>query len=131
MVATAVPSTSTPQPRVGDLATVIPPIPTPESEGIYGRVTHYGESYNGQPLGCGTGTYDSGDPSIIAVGPAQYRDWPCGTVLVLRGPAGELRGVRQDACPGCGVNHLDLSEAGIAQVCGKGAGTCAVTIEEG
>jgi hypothetical protein len=37
---------------------------------------------------------------------------------------------RQDACPGCGANVLDLSEAGNELVCGIPPHTCRVTIEE-
>jgi len=49
--------------------------------------------------------------------------------LRVCGPAGCIVGLRQDGCPGCGVNHLDLSESGIAIVCGPGAGRCRVEIE--
>lgn len=97
---------------------------------IGGRVTHYGESYNQKPLGCGTGSYSSDDAGIIAVAPGRYGEWPCGTVLRVCGAAGCIVGTRQDACPGCARNQLDLSEAGIAIVCGSvEVGTCAVTIE--
>ena len=97
---------------------------------IHGRVTHYGESYNGQPLGCGTGDYSSGDVSIVAVAPARYSAWPCGQLLRVCGVSGCIDAVRQDACPGCAADQLDLAEAGIAQVCGEGAGACEVTISE-
>ena len=36
-------------------------------------------------------------------------------------------GHRQDACPGCGAGHVDLSEAGLAALCGlrwPEEGTC-------
>lgn len=90
------------------------------------RATHYGTSYNGSPLGCpGYGTYSSSDPSIAAVGPPYYSQWPCGTVLELEGPAGTLVVIRQDSCPGCGSELIDLSEAGILQVCGS-LGGCEV-----
>lgn len=98
---------------------------------IHGHVTHYGESYNGQSLGCdGAGVYSSTEVSIVAVSPARYDAWPCGTVLRVCGDVECIRGVRQDACPGCAPNQLDLSEAGIAQVCGsEEVGSCEVTIE--
>lgn len=96
---------------------------------INGRVTHYGTSYNGRPLGCGTGMYDSRDPSIAAVSPVRYGEWPCGQLLRVCGAAC-LVVTRQDACPGCGGNHIDLSEAAIDAVCGAPeSSTCSVTIE--
>ena len=97
---------------------------------IEGTASHYGESYNGQPLGCGGGDYHSRDPRIIAVAPARHVQWPCGTTLRVCGSAGCVDGIRVDACPGCGANQVDLSEAGIAEVCGAGTGRCSVTIEE-
>jgi hypothetical protein len=106
---------------------------TPVGRFVQGAVTHYGVGFNGQPLGCG-GVYSSDDPTIIAIGPAHYAEWPCGTAIVVCGPNGCLVGVRQDSCPGCTAGVLDLSEAGIAIVCGPYAGRCntiahAVTIE--
>jgi len=88
------------------------------------RATHYGESYNGRPLGCG-GTYSSWDTSIVAVGPGDYARWPCGTVLEVVGPQGTIEVIRQDSCPGC-YGMIDLSEAGHAAVCG--IGTCTVEV---
>ena len=95
---------------------------------IEGRATHYGEAYNGRGMGCG-GTYWSDDASIVAVGPGRYSAWPCGTVLLVRGPAGEILVRRQDSCPGCGHNVIDLSERGSELVCGAPAHTCAVEIQ--
>jgi len=90
--------------------------------------THYGESYNGSPLGCsGYGVYSSSDTTIAAVGYPYTAAWPCGTVLVLEGPAGTLTVVRQDTCPGCGAGLIDLSESGIIQVCGS-LGSCTVRV---
>lgn len=101
-----------------------------EGEGVIdGEATRYGESYNGLPLGCGTGDYSSGDTDIVAVGPARYADWPCGTGFTICGSNSCILAHRQDACPGCGANHLDLSEAGIEAVCGPEVGRCEVTIE--
>ena len=101
-----------------------------DAEFTEGRVTHYGESYNGQQLGCpGSGLYSSANPGIIAVGPADYGRWPCGVELNVCGPGGCITGWRIDACPGCGVAQLDLSEAGFAAVCGpEASGSCKVTI---
>ncbi len=92
-------------------------------------VTHYGESFNGQPLGCDTGLYSSEDASIIAVGPSRYSEWPCGTVLRICGPGSCIAAQRVDGCPGCGPNHIDLSEQGLSLVCGPGSGVCKASVE--
>ena len=97
---------------------------------IDGTATHYGESYNGRPLGCGTGSYSSLDAGIVAVSSSRYLEWPCGTVFRVCGAAGCVRAIRQDACPGCGRDQLDLSETGIAATCGEGTDRCSITIEE-
>lgn len=94
---------------------------------IDGYATHYGESYEGAPLGCG-GTYHSADPTIVAVGPAQYGLMPCGTQLSVSGPAGSIAVTRLDSCPGCSATTFDLSEAGSEAVCGVPAHTCEVTV---
>ena len=108
--------------------------------------TRYGESYNGSPMGCTGKPYGGADVSILAVPPALSRVIPCGTrlricnesqpmptgtasvassgVLILRRDSDGLYAVRcidvtrQDSCPGCLPNHLDLSEAGNAVLCG-------------
>lgn len=111
------------------------PSPTPSPVvGLTMRATHYGESYNGGPLGCGSrvwGYYSSGDPTIAAVSPSAYGRWPCGTRLRVSGPVGSIEVIRKDACPGCDKHGwpemIDLSEAGHAAVCG--IGTCVVTVE--
>src|SRR5262249_40204791 len=95
---------------------------------VAGYATHYGASYTGESLACG-GLYAPADPTILAVGPAHYGDWGCGATLRVCGVAGCLTGTRQDSCPGCVFNVLDLSEAGIALVCGPGTGACSVMIE--
>lgn len=94
-----------------------------------GRATHYGVSYHGQRMGCpGAGRYSTYDPTIIAVPPSRYAQWPCGTALVVSGPGGTIIGTRQDACPGCDAAGVivDLSEEGHRRVCG--VGTCWVTV---
>jgi hypothetical protein len=96
---------------------------------IYGYATAYGPSYNGQVLGCGTGYYASDDPTIMAVGPSRYADWPCGTQIQVCGPAGCIVVTRQDGCPGCYANLVDLSEAANAAVCGAPPNTCRVTLQ--
>lgn len=100
-----------------------------QAQGQEFRATHYGTSYNGSPLGCaGYGTYSSSDTTILAVGYPYSLQWPCGAVLELEGPDGRsLTVIRQDTCPGCGSGLLDLSEAGITQVCG-GLGGCTIRV---
>lgn len=126
--------------RVGNTARAVP------GSGVAGEVTHYGASYNGNTMGCqqtaesrariiesggyGDRIYRSGDASIAA---SAYdlntgaRPYGCGAVLSVSGPVGEISVVVQDACPGCGWYHLDLSEEGITRVCG-GLGRCQVRI---
>jgi hypothetical protein len=99
----------------------------PAADGI---ATRYGTSYNGKRMGCpGAGLYSSWDETIVAVSPGRYRSWGCGMLLEVCGPVSCVLGVRKDACPGCGTNHVDLSEAGIAQACGAGADRCRVRIQ--
>jgi hypothetical protein len=79
-------------------------------------------------MACG-GFYVSHDTSITAVSLARDAEWECGVHLEVCGRSGCLRAVRQDSCPGCDRNHVDLSEAGIVQVCGDAADLCDVTIQ--
>ena len=99
-----------------------------EQNGAAFVATHYGVSYQGSPLGCGGGVYDTNDPSIVAVGPAYYAAWPCGTRLRVCGSAGCIDARRRDSCPGCADSWVDLSEAGILATCGH-FGRCSVTVE--
>ncbi len=101
----------------------------PSTPIIRGWATHYGVSYQDGVLGCGTGHYDTDNPDIIAVGPSRYAEWPCGTKLRIRGPAGCITATRHDACPGCSPNVLDLSESGNKLVCGVPPHTCRVTLQ--
>ena len=121
-----------PSPPKAQQADPSPPAPPVFTVGlpVAGLVTHYGVSFNGQSLGCGLGSYSSGNPGIVAVGPERYAEWPCGTAFRICGDAGCIIGTRQDACPGCGPNHLDLSESGIGLVCGDQASVCRVSIEQ-
>lgn len=83
-------------------------------------------------MGCTGKLYSSDDNTILAVSPARYQQWPCGTQLIITGPANPLDPlvvVRQDACPGCHPNTVDLSEAGVLIVCG-GIHSCQVTIQK-
>lgn len=89
--------------------------------------THYGVSYQDKQMSCeGSGTYDSGNPAIIARG--YYSPFECGAKLAVIGPHGTIIGYIEDRCPGCG-SGLDLSEAGHEIVCGPGGGTCDVIVE--
>lgn len=73
------------------------------------------------------GRYSSYDETILAVGYDRDALYPCGTELIITGPAGSISVVRSDTCGGCHqYNMVDLSEAGHAKVCG--IGTCTVTI---
>lgn len=93
------------------------------------RATHYGISYQGQTMGCG-GRYDTENTSILAVPPSLYHI-PCGTQFIVTGPVGSIHVTRQDSCPGCDrstPSMIDLSEAGITQVCGS-LGSCTVQME--
>lgn len=96
-------------------------------EPVEGWATHYGSSYEGLSMGCG-GVYRGADASIVAVGPSRYVEWPCGALLRVSGPAGSITVQRQDACPGCSANVIDLSEAANEAVCGQPS-TCRVEIE--
>lgn len=96
--------------------------------------THYGTSYQGRQMACVRGdTYQSNDPTIAAVGPTyRYSIWPCGTQLHIQGPAGEQLVVVRDYCPGCSNYYpekIDLSEAGVLQVCG-GIHSCTVQVTQ-
>lgn len=96
------------------------PVATPEPPSETFIATRYGESYDGQATGCG-GVYRSSDPSILAAPwPVRDREWRCGQRLRITNPDNGrwLNVVRVDSCPGCGRNHVDLSEAGLAHLCG-------------
>lgn len=114
--------------KSGEAHGVIGPAPT-YGPRIHGRATHYGWSYHGQRMANGQ-PYSSYDPSIVAVGPARYAQWPLGTVLEISGPAGVIETVVQDRCPGCSATMVDLSEAGSSAVCGGSPMTCSVSIRE-
>jgi hypothetical protein len=122
--ATAPLPTLTPVPAIQ-----VEPIVTPVSPVFEGVVTHYGVSYNGSPMGCTGLPYSSENETIIAVGPMNSGQWPCGTQLRVCGTVGCFVGVRQDSCPGCTAYVLDLSEAGITLACGDQAHVCRVGIE--
>ena len=91
-------------------------------------VTPYSDSLAGNAMGCAPyAPFNPQDQTVIAVGPAQYDEYPCGTPLEVCGQAGCITGSRQDSCPGCGSYHLDLSRAGFTAVCGV-VNSCNVTI---
>jgi hypothetical protein len=117
-----------------DAVVEVEPLPAatplvPLGASVSGLATHYGPRYGGQSLGCGAGVYTSDNPLIVAVGPARYREWPCGTTLQVCGSAGCIQGTRVDGCPGCSAYLLDLSEAGIALTCGDQSNVCRVQIQ--
>jgi hypothetical protein len=91
--------------------------------------THYGYGYNGSPMGCYPyAPYNSSDTTIAAVGYPYTAQWPCGATVELEGVDGRrLTVIRQDTCPGCGAGMIDLSEAGLIQVCGS-LGGCTVRV---
>ena len=136
--ATPVPPTATPTATLPPpTPTPVPPAPIPASTGLLiGNVTPYADSLAGSTLGCnGYGDYDPGNPTIIAVGPDHYEDWPCGTnlgVCSIDTATGIVSscivGVRQDSCPGCEGNHLDVSRAAFEILCGNNASRCTVVI---
>jgi hypothetical protein len=105
----------------------LPPPPLPAGEPVSGGVTPYADSLQGNTLGCG-GVYDLNDPTIAAVSLDRNEEWPCGMPLSITGPAGQIVVIRQDTCPGCPANHIDLSRAAFNLVCGAGASSCAVLI---
>jgi LysM repeat protein len=89
---------------------------------LKGSASAYHDSFTNKPMGCtGAGLYKPADLTIIAVGPAMYNQFPCGTSIEVCGPKGCLAGVRKDACPGCLDYHVDLSRAGLTAVCGPNA----------
>ena len=102
--------------------------PTPVTEPMPSLVTHYGEAYNGNVLGCGTGLYSSDNPTIVAVGPERDGEIPCGTLLHICGGGGCIVAQRQDACPGCAPILFDLSESAFSAVCGVPTGVCEATV---
>ena len=107
----------------------------PGSRVLAGFATHYGAEYEGSPMGCPSADgrsrpYRGEDATIVAVSPDRDGEWYCGRELRVSGPAGSIVVTRQDSCPGCAANVLDLSEAGNALVCGAPPHTCRVTIEE-
>ena len=89
---------------------------------LKGYASSYSDSFANKPMGCtGAGPYKATDLTIVAVGPAMYNQFPCGTSIEVCGPKGCLTGVRKDACPGCQSYHVDLSRAGLTAVCGTNA----------
>src|SRR6478672_1031303 len=121
---TATTSTATTSTAATTTATTTTLTSTSVSSGgsIKGYATSYHDSFANKPMGCiGAGLYKPTDTTIVAVGPAMYDQFPCGTSIEVCGPKGCLTGVRKDACPGCQAYHVDLSRAGLTAVCGPNA----------
>lgn len=101
---------------------------------LYGCIphvaTHYSASFEGGTLYCGRdiyGTYNPADVSTVAV--AAGSDYECGDRLLIIGSEGIVIGVVKDRCGGCGYRHLDLSIAGMIEVCGA-AGVCDIMVRK-
>lgn len=89
---------------------------------VKGYASAYHDSFTNKTMGCtGAGPYKPTDLTIVAVGPAMYEQFPCGTAIEVCGPKGCLTGVRKDTCPGCKSYHVDLSRSGLTAVCGPNA----------
>ena len=92
------------------------------------KVTHYGTRFSGRKLGCGDGLYASEDLTIVAVASDRNKQWRCGFLMEICGEGGCIIGMRLDTCPGCGTNHVDLTEEGLDAVCGKNKGVCQASL---
>jgi hypothetical protein len=131
-------STATPKPaaptatkKAGAPTQTPTPTPTPTQSPtgdstVLGTATFYSDNLDGRTMGCG-GNYTPSNPYIVAVGPAHYDEWPCGTKIEICGPSACLTALRTDSCPGCGPTEIDLSHAGYNTVCGTTASPCPVT----
>jgi hypothetical protein len=97
---------------------------------IPGIASVYWDGLAGNYFACSSyGTYNPNNPLIVAVSYGRAAEWPCGTELQVCGVASGacLTVVRVDICPGCLINHIDLSAAGFSYLCGT-ATPCGVTI---
>jgi hypothetical protein len=73
--------------------------------------------------------YVSADPTIVAVSLRLQGEFTCGAFMQICGTLGCIVALRQDTCPGCSRDVIDLSEAGIGAVCGVNTSTCDVTVQ--
>jgi hypothetical protein len=125
------PPTATPTPLPSPTPTRTPrPSATANPDAIPGIASVYWDGLAGNPFSCsGYGTYNPENPLIVAVSYGRAGEWPCGTELQVCGVASGacLNMIRVDICPGCLLNHIDLSAAGFQYLCGN-ATPCGVTI---
>lgn len=114
--------------------------PAPIVESFVGTASHYHPRFEGGRLGCGfspamsqwqDGRYRAEDATIAATAwnRVDGRAFLCGTLLTVSGPSGTIVVESVDACPGCRVTDIDLSQAGFLAVCGPlSIGRCAVEV---
>ena len=97
--------------------------------------TALGEAFKGvatfyDATGAGNCSYPASpqDLDVVAMNTAQYDNSNiCGTCIKVEGPKATITVRVVDQCPGCGVNHIDLSESAFAKIAEPIAGKVPVT----